>query len=210
MKYPLAIFDFDGTLANSLPCSVEILKRLSDQHGFRRIEDHNLESLRTADIKQFLKYLGIPFWKLPQLVLQVRSAMSEVAHEIPLFPGIVEFLDETTSAGTELAIVSSNSWENVKTILGPENVSKFRFTECEASLFGKRPKLRKVLRQAGVTADQAIYIGDEVRDLQAAHAEGIAFGAVTWGHTPRDVFRPHYPREVFESVESMTNHLLGR
>ena len=209
MKYPLAIFDFDGTLANSLPCFVEIMRRLSDQHGFRRIEDHELESLRTADTRQFLKHVGIPLWKLPLLVLQVRSAMTEVAHEVPLYPGIVEFLDQMTSAGIELAIVSSNSWENVKTVLGPENVAKFRYTECEASLFGKRPKLRKVLRQAGVPADQAIYIGDEVRDLQAAHAEGIAFGAVTWGHTPRDIFRPHYPKEVFESIESMTSHLLG-
>lgn len=210
MKYPLAIFDFDGTLANSLPCFVGIMRRLSDQHGYRRIEDHELESLRTADTRQFLKHVGIPLWKLPLLVLQVRSAMTEVAHEVPLFPGIVEFLDQMTSSGMELGIVSSNSWVNVKTILGPENVAKFRYTECEASLFGKRPKLRKVLRQAGVPADQAIYIGDEVRDLEAAHAEGIAFGAVTWGHTPHDIFRPHYPREVFESIEAMGNHLLGQ
>lgn len=209
MKYPLAIFDFDGTLANSLPCFLEIMRRLSDQHGFRRIEDHELETLRTADTRQFLKHIGIPFWKLPLLVLQVRSAMTEVAHEVPLFPGIVEFLDQLTAAGIELAIVSSNSWENVKTVLGPDHATKFRFTECEASLFGKRPKLRKVLRQAGVTADKAIYIGDEIRDLQAAHAEGIAFGAVTWGHTPRDVFRPHSPQEVFETVESMTEKLLS-
>jgi phosphoglycolate phosphatase len=209
MTYPLAIFDFDGTLANSLPCFVEIMRQLSDQHGYRRIEDHELESLRTADTKQFLKHLGIPLWKLPLLVLQVRSAMTEVAHKVPLFPGIAEFLDRMTSAGIELAIVSSNSWENVRTVLGLENVAKFRYTECEASLFGKRPKLRKVLRQAGVPADRAIYIGDEVRDLEAAHAEGIAFGAVTWGHTPRDIFRPHYPQEVFESIESMASHLLG-
>ncbi len=208
MKYPLAIFDFDGTLANSLPCFLEIMRRLSVQHGFRRIEDHELESMRTADTKQFLKHMGIPFWKLPLLVMQVRSAMADVAHEVPLFPGIVEFLDQLTTAGVEIAIVSSNSWENVKTVLGPDNVTKFRQTECEASIFGKRPKLRKVLRQAGVNADQAIYIGDEIRDLQAAHAEGIAFGAVTWGHTPRDIFRPHYPQEVFDSVESMTRTLL--
>ncbi len=209
MRYPLAIFDFDGTLANSLPCFLEIMRRLSDQHGFRRIEDDELDSLRTADTRQLLQQIGIPFWKLPLLVLQVRSAMTEVAHEVPLFPGIVQFLDQLISAGMELAIVSSNSWENVKTVLGPENISKFRYTECEASLFGKRPKLKKVLRQAGVTAEQAIYIGDEVRDLLAAHAEGIAFGAVTWGHTPRDVFRPHAPHAVFESVESMTSILLG-
>ena len=209
MRYPLAIFDFDGTLADSLHCFQGIMRHLSDQHGFRKIEDHEREQLRAFDAKQLLKHLGIPFWKLPAITRQVRQMMADQTDQVSLFPGIQQFIERLTAAGTQLAIVSSNSWDNVRKILGPGLVSQFQYTECEASIFGKRPKLRKVLRKSGLRPDRAIYIGDEIRDLQAAHAERLAFGAVTWGHTPVDLFLPHGPQEVFETIELMTEKLLS-
>jgi phosphoglycolate phosphatase len=50
------------------------------------------------------------------------------------------------------------------------------------SIFGKRAHLRRVLRQSGVARERALYIGDQAADLEAARAEGIAFGAVSWGY----------------------------
>ena len=208
MKYPLVIFDFDGTLADSLPCFLGIMDRLSEQHGFRKIAVHDLEAMRRFDARQLFQHLGIPFWKLPGLTRQIRRLMAEHVDEVSLFPGIEDFLRRLLGQGVDLAIVSSNSWENIRRILGPENTLLFQHTECEASIFGKRPKLRRVLRKSGHTPDRAIYIGDEIRDLQAAHAEGLAFGAVTWGHTPADQFRSHGPQEVFETVEQMTAKLV--
>ena len=59
-----------------------------------------------------------------------------------------------------------------------------RHYECGASLFGKAAQFRKVLRaERHRRARDAICIGDEIRDLDAARAAGIAFGAVTWGYT---------------------------
>lgn len=209
MKYPLVIFDFDGTLADSLPCFLGIMSRLADEYGFRKPEVSEIEQLRAVDAKQLFKSLGIPFWKLPGITRRIRQLMAAEVDQVSLFPGIEEFLRRLTAQGFQLAIVSSNSWDNVRSILGPQNAVLFQHAECEASIFGKRPKLRKVLRKLGQSPERAIYIGDEIRDLQAAHAERLAFGAVTWGHTPVDAFLPHGPQEVFESVERMTETLMA-
>jgi len=210
MKYPLVIFDFDGTLANSLPCFLGIMRQLSDQNGFRKVEDHEVEQLRAFDVRQLMKFLEIPFWKLPGITRQFRQMMADQTDQVSLFPGIQQFLEQLTAADVKLAIVSSNAKDNVQKILGPDLVALFSWMECEASIFGKRPKLRKVLRKSGLTSAQAIYIGDEIRDLQAAHAERLAFGAVTWGHTLREFFLPHGPQEVFETVELMSETLLSK
>ena len=49
-------------------------------------------------------------------------------------------------------------------------------------MFGKAAKFRKVLKRTGIAADDAIAIGDEVRDGEAAAQAGIDFGAVSWGY----------------------------
>jgi phosphoglycolate phosphatase len=208
-KYPLVIFDFDGTLADSLPCLAGILNRLARQHHFREIRDDEREQLRTLDTLQLIRALGMPLWKLPAILLQVRTLMAAEIRMISLFPGVAPMLMQLADCGARLALVSSNSWANIEVVLGPELAQLFTDIECEATLFGKRSKLRRVLRTAKLTADQAIYIGDELRDQRAAQAEKIAFGAVTWGHTPIEQFRSHQPAFLFQSREDLLSQLIG-
>ena len=82
---------------------------------------------------------------------------------------------------------------------------------CEGgvSVFGKRMKLRKVLRQSGIHPAQAIFIGDEIRDIEAARQAGIASGAVAWGFTDPDALRAHSPDMLFTSVDEMLHTLVG-
>ena len=207
MKYPLVIFDFDGTLANSLPQFAHNLHRLADQYGFRKLSTAEMEELRSVDLRQLLRTMKISFWKLPFIVRRIRKMMNEQINQISLFPGIDQSLQRLVDSGIRLAIVSSNSQDNVQQILGPVNSKRFQFMECSVSLFGKRSRLRRVLRNAQVAAEQAIYVADELRDLQAAKAEKLAFGAVSWGYVPGPTFSQHHPDELFDSAADMTDKL---
>ena len=46
MSYRLAIFDFDGTLADSFPYFVAVFNQVADRHAFNRIHPEELDSLR--------------------------------------------------------------------------------------------------------------------------------------------------------------------
>lgn len=209
MKYKFIIFDFDGTLADSFPFFLETLDTLADTHGFRRIDKSRLETFRGYDAKQMMQLVGLPFWKIPGVAMHFKSLMAENIHRIPLFNGVGTMLRQLSEHGMKMAIVTSNSPENVHAVLGPDNASLIDYFECGVSLFGKRSKLRRLLAESGVRRDDVLCVGDEVRDIEAAHAERLAFGAVAWGYTRIDTLRARSPAMVFSSVDELAWQLRG-
>ena len=207
MSYKLAIFDFDGTLADSFSWFLGLANRLADEHRFRRIEEHEVDALRGHSARQMVAHLGVPVWKMPTIARQMRQHMARDISHISLFPGMDRVLAELARRGIRLAIVTSNSVENVRQVLGPENAALIHQYACGVSMFGKRPKLRAVVRASGIPAAEALCIGDEIRDLEAAREEGIPFGAVSWGYTNPEALRAHGPEEMFETVEEILEKL---
>ncbi|HET6233327.1 MAG TPA: HAD hydrolase-like protein [Longimicrobiaceae bacterium] len=207
VPYRLAIFDFDGTLADSSPFFLGVVNDAAERYGFRRIEHGAADGLRGLDARGMMAHLRLPAWKLPLVVRYLRGRMADDIAEVSLFAGVDDVLRRLASAGVEMAIVSSNSEANVRRVLGPENAAFIGHYGCGASLFGKRPVLRKVLRAARVRPANAICIGDEIRDADAARAEGIAFGAVGWGFTRLDALAAHAPADVFTRVGDIAARL---
>jgi phosphoglycolate phosphatase len=208
MRYRLAIFDFDGTLADSFNWFLGVSNRLADEFRFRRMEEHEIETLRGQGARQIVGNFGIPAWKLPLVGRRMRQHMAAEIDQITLFPGVDRLLRELSRRGIHLAIVTSNSIDNVRRVLGPESAALIDHYACGVSIFGKGAKLRGGLRNSGVPAAEAIAIGDEIRDLEAAHEEGIAFGAVSWGYTTPEALRAHAPQEMFTSVEEILQRLV--
>jgi phosphoglycolate phosphatase len=111
-------------------------------------------------------------------------------------------------AGIQLAVVSSNSEENIRIVLGPELCELIGMFNCGASMFGKASKFRKVVKRFGVKPGETISIGDEIRDLDAAREIGLATGAVSWGYTAAEALRVQTPDLMFETVDAITAGLL--
>jgi phosphoglycolate phosphatase len=200
VKYKLAIFDFDGTLADTLPWFFSAVNRMADKHGFNRIEAGEVETLRGYSARQFVEHLGVPSWKLPRIGIDMRRLMAEDIRSIRPFHGVGAMLQGLSDKGVALAVVTSNAYDNVRHVLGAEHAALIRYYECGTSLFGKRGKLRSVLKKSGVRPGEAIFIGDEIRDIEAARAEGVPFGAVAWGYTHVKALEAYAPAEVFAAV----------
>jgi phosphoglycolate phosphatase len=203
MKYRLAIFDFDGTLADSFPFFVQVFNQLAEQHGFKSIEPELVPTFRHYNARQMMELVGMPAWKLPFVGKSFISLMKQNAASISLFEDIDEMLLHLANQGVILAIVSSNSYDNVSQILGPANTKLISHFECGMSIFGKPVRIRRVIKKTGVPVGEVIYIGDQVTDLEAARKEKIAFGAVSWGYGTIESLREHLPEEEFNSVSAI-------
>jgi phosphoglycolate phosphatase len=203
MRYKLIIFDFDGTLADSRDWFAGVINQVAARYRFRQVSRAELEMLRGYDNRAIIRYLGVPGWKLPLIANHMRRLVAHEAHAIPLFPGVGDLLDALASRGVALAVVTSNSEENVRRILGPDNAAAITYFACGASLFGKAAKFRQVLRRAGVAPADALCIGDETRDVEAAAAVGLAAGAVTWGYATAESLRACRPTLTFESLDEI-------
>ena len=204
MKYQLAIFDFDGTLADSFPFFIRVFNQLAEQHGFKGIEPDLAPTLRHYHTRQMMELVGMPAWKLPFVARSFIALMRQNAASIALFEQIDDLLLHLAKQGVTLAIVSSNAYDNVSRILGPANTKLFSHFECGMSIFGKPPRIRKVLKKTGIPCREAIYIGDQVSDLEAARKVNVAFGAVSWGYGAIESLREHSPEEEFDRVSAIS------
>jgi len=200
MKYKLVIFDFDGTLADTFPFALNIVDQVVEKFGLKKFDRSEIEMLRGMDARHVLKHFEVPVWKMPAITSHVMGLLGQQIHLLTLFDGIAPLLKELADQGIKIAVVTSNTYENVCKILGPENAARIEYYECGVRIFGKQAKLKKVLKQSGVEAKDAICIGDEIRDIQAAEKAHIAFGAVAWGYTNIEALMACHPAEVFTQV----------
>jgi phosphoglycolate phosphatase len=203
MKYRLAIFDFDGTLADSFPFFIRVINQLAEQHGFKKVDLDWVPIYRQYSASQLMGQVGMPAWKLPLVVKSFTSLMRQSTASISLFEQVDELLLYLANRDVTLAIVSSNSHENVSRILGPANTKLINRFECGVSIFGKPIRMQKVLRRTGIPCHEAISIGDQVTDLETARKVNIAFGAVSWGYGAIESLRAHSPEEEFDCVSAI-------
>ncbi|MEA2096619.1 MAG: HAD hydrolase-like protein [Candidatus Cloacimonadota bacterium] len=203
MKYKLVIFDFDGTLADSFPWFIKMMDVVTEKFNLMKIDKDQISELRKLDSLSFLKHLKIPLYKLPKISTFMRNMMSEHIDEIKLFPGVENMFHELKEKGYKIAVVSTNSKDNIIKVLGESLYSMNDHFVGGVSVFGKDSKLKKVLKMSGIDKKDAIYIGDELRDIQASKKVGIPCGSVTWGVNDADALAALSPDEMFYEVEQI-------
>lgn len=208
-RYKLAIFDFDGTLADSGDWFLSIADDLAERFRFRRVEPDEINELRGHTTREVIRHLGIPRWKLPVIARHIHKRLAAETDRIALFDGIVPMIDALIASGIRIAVVTSNADGNVRAILGPHIVSHIEMFECGASLFGKAPRFKRVLRKLGVAREDVIAIGDETRDIVAARKVGIDTAAVLWGYANRSILAELKPDTVFDSPTEVIDFILG-
>jgi phosphoglycolate phosphatase len=208
MSHRLALFDFDGTLADSQDWFLGIFDQVADRFGYRRLAPGDRERLRGLETRAILSDLGVPTWKLPMIAKHVRELATRDIDQIHLFPGAAEMLAQLKAGGLQVAVVSSNDEANVRRVLGPAAAHMAHFA-CGASLFGKASKIRGVLKAMRTEPNGAIFIGDEARDAAAARDVGIDLGLVAWGYADPDFLRSLSPTLFFGRMEEIAPALIG-
>ena len=206
--YDLAIFDFDGTLADTAEWMFGVLNALARRHRFPELTVAEVEMLRGRTNSEVISYLGIPRWRLPFIARDGRAMARRDRDAIQLFPEAVETLDALKANGLKIAIVSSNSENTIRHVLAGQAKLVDHYG-CGASLFGKAKKLRKALAATATPAGRAVAIGDEVRDVEAARASGIDSAAVLWGYATRQVLAQAEPTFAVNSFSRLASAVIG-
>ena len=203
----LVIFDFDGTLSDSGDWFLSVAPELARIFNFRTIRPEEVEQLRHTSSREVINFLGISRWKLPFIAWYVRWLVGRNVGQIELFPGTPNLLEQLKATGLRIALVTSNSEDNARRILGPENAARIEYYACGSSLFGKAPKFRKTLKKLGIAPDQALAIGDETRDIDSAREVGMRAGSVLWGYASEAVLAGLKPDALFREPQDILDYV---
>jgi phosphoglycolate phosphatase len=208
MARPYAIFDFDGTLADSLQESLLAYNRVAPRLHLRQVQAGEIAELRRMNAGQLLHALGIPMWKLPHLMIAARADLHDHFHAVEPIPGIASSLTSLVAAGYHLAIVTSNSEENVRGFLVRHGIDGFETVLAGASVFGKGTRIKRLLRHARAARTPSVYVGDMVTDIRAAREAGTAAIAVTWGFNDREPLAAERPDALTEATDELAPAIL--
>ena len=180
MRYRLVVFDFDGTLADSLGPAVELFNRLAPDLRLKPITD--IEAARTTPTRKFFRQHGIRFWRLPRVIRAFQAAAAEHADQIRLHDGVAAVLEGLRASGHRLGVLSSNREDTIRACLRAAGVEHhFDFVIGYPKLFGKAKALRRILKRERIDRAEVLFVGDELRDVEAGRKARVQTVAVTWG-----------------------------
>ncbi len=199
MLYKSLVFDFDGTIADTLGETRLIFNRIAPDYGIRQVDEHELEHLRHLSLKDLLVHLKIPKRRVPALISRGTSMMRGNIDQLQLIAGMPEVLVELRRHVQSFGILTSNSTANVDLFLRTHGLrEQFDFISSTSKLTGKAKHLRAIRKTFSLKNDELLYIGDELRDVKASQKADVPVAAVSWGFNSRQSLAAAKPTYLFD------------
>jgi phosphoglycolate phosphatase len=204
MKYRSLVFDFDGTIADTLGETRKIYNQLAPEYGIREVDAHEISELRHLSLKEILGKLQIPKHRLPSIISRGTGMMRKNIDRLELIAGMKETLTELRNQTENFGILTSNTTANVDIFLQNHGIRElFDFISSTSKLTGKSRHLRAIRRTFSLEHSEMIYIGDELRDVKAAQKASIPHAAVTWGFNSRESLAEAKPTYLFDHPKEL-------
>lgn len=178
-EQPCVIFDFDGTLVDIPSDAIHVYNDLAQTLGTRPADLKTVRSL-SDDLPTLLKHFRIPFYYLPLFFYRIRTYYAKNFLHLNLHEGLREQLDLLKKKGYRLGIVSTSPRHRIEGYLSYHQLTHFDFIMTSWIALGKTHALQKAIAKYQLKPQTTVYIGDEVRDMNAAKACRLMAIGVTW------------------------------
>jgi phosphoglycolate phosphatase len=194
-RYPLYIFDFDGTLADTRGAVVATYNATLRALGLDEQPPARIAHLMGLPLGTTFERVGVPEAAVAQAVAEYRRLFPTTGTPLVApFEGVRETLAHLQEAGAVLSVASSRGRDSLRALLDGLRLSdSFRLVLGEEDVERKKPEPEAVLRTLdalGFDRDEAVVVGDTVYDLQMGRAAGCATCGVTYGSHSAEALLP--------------------
>lgn len=207
MKHPIqtVIFDFDGTIADTMDVLLDIYNnKLAPQFKCKPLKKEEKQRMRSMNPKEVMYSFGASKIKLPLMVLKARKELAKSIDSIIPHKGVCEVLRQLKEEKVRCGLLTSNSRSNVFRFLANHDLDTiFNFIYTGKHLFGKYHILRRIIRKERLSIKSTMYVGDEMRDIEAAQKVGIHVAAVTWGYNIKAALIKYSSDWIIEQPEEL-------
>jgi phosphoglycolate phosphatase len=182
------LFDLDGTFADTAPDLAAAVNRLRLAQGLEPLPVERVRPFASAGARGLVHVaFGIKpgdgeYASLREAFLEFYAERTCV--ETRLFPGVTELLDELAKRSIAWGLVTNKATRFTERIVATLGL-KPDCVVCGDSTPHLKPHPAPLLRaaeQLTLSPEQCLYLGDDLRDMQAARAAGMRPIAVEWGY----------------------------
>ncbi|HEX7053318.1 MAG TPA: HAD-IA family hydrolase [Burkholderiales bacterium] len=209
------LFDFDGTLADTAPDLAAALNRMRAVRGLAPLAPAAVRPYASMGARGLLR-VGFGMMpedeRYPAMREEFLARYAEaICAETRLFPGMAELLQELARRAIAWGIVTNKARHLTERIVPQLGVSP-ACVVCGDSTPHLKPHPASLLLAAGQLGrepGECLYVGDDLRDVQAARAAGMRCAAAEWGYHGTESGGPavwnadlllSHPRQLLESL----------
>ncbi|MGM0384401.1 MAG: HAD family hydrolase [Actinomycetota bacterium] len=186
----IALFDFDGTIADSGPTIMAAASATLRHFGYPVPPPQRLRGFVGPPLPQGItEVLGLPPELVPEFRTRYRATYVERMTEAPPFPGIPALLTALAEAGWVLGVASSKREDLVVRILAAQGlgeaftvVAGADRTEHNAGKAWVLGRALALLSESGMDGSDAVLVGDRHHDVEGAAEHGLRTVFAAWGY----------------------------
>lgn len=210
-RFDLIIFDWDGTLVDSVDWIVHSIQQAAIAHGCNVPGRQACKDIIGLSIENAVSQL------FPEVEVDTRQQIaahygkvffSKAITEQDLFPGVVEMLKGFRGKGYRLAIATGKKRKGLDQAIADTGVANlFCTSRCSDQTASKPDPLMidEIVAELGISKERTLMVGDSAHDLQMALNAQVASIGVTCGAHSFEVLQRYnplhclrYPSELFE------------
>ncbi|MDN3384710.1 HAD-IA family hydrolase [Pseudoalteromonas sp. APC 3358] len=184
-KYKLVIFDWDGTVMDSVTKIVNCIRSSAESLNLVPPSDEAIKNIIGMSLEKAIDVL------FPDNVVQHQALISGYKYQYsvdttptPVFANVVSVLNALKEQGIVLAVATGKGRGGLERLLEQSQLRHFfsaTRTSDEAQSKPSPDMLYQLLEELGISAQHAVMIGDTQIDMTMAKAAGMDRIGVTMG-----------------------------
>lgn len=210
--YELVVFDWEGTVADTLGGILQTVAYEADKLGFGQLDPVHARQYVSLGLSQALKKLfpNLSALQQEELVLAVQHAMISRPAELFLIPGALKFIQQLHDAHINLAIASNKGHHSlVRAIqsVGLEDIFKVTRSAGQTLAKPSPQMLQEIMDVFGCHASDTLMIGDSTTDMEMAKSLRVDAIGVDFYHQQQSTLKTAGALQVFDDYQALADFL---
>ena len=207
----LIIFDWDGTLMDSVGLIVAAMRYAAEKHGLTVTDDATKSIIGIALVDAFPMLFPNDSDKYDELLATYSEYYVKHCDNDKLFEGIKELIQDLHAQGKTLAIATGKKRKGLQRVLPNSGIQAFFTLTKTADETAGKPNplmLEQILVETGTRIEDAVFIGDSIHDIRMANNINMDSIAVSYGCEKADVLANENPAMLVNSVNELHKIML--
>jgi phosphoglycolate phosphatase len=214
MKYKLVIFDWDGTIMDSVSRIVSCVKSVQRRAQLPLSSEQAIKDIIGLSLDKALLalYPGLSGQQLCRMIEVYREEYIENdVTPTPIFDQLESLLIELKQHGVKMAVATGKGRTGLNRVIAVSGLSHYFCDTVCASEANSKPDpqmINMLINRVGISRSDVVMVGDSTLDMSMARQAGVDAIGVTYGAHTREVLAQHDPIAIVDSAAALLDHLV--